>query len=193
MTEVHEPGPDFDAVIRLQAELKNESSRGVILISAAMLEEALRELLSRFLVPNPSSSDTLLDGPTSPFGSFSAKIDGAYRLSLISDAFCRDLHIIRRIRNEVAHKPQGFSFDDPAAKSRIEALAQSHGIFARSPNWVAKRHGQVSLRDQFIETASWMLFFLAATRERINPLKARKPEFGYSVTLDDSGELKQSD
>ena len=69
MSDAPRPGPDFDAVLRLQAELKNESPRGVALISAAMLEEALRELLMAFLVPNPSSSDTLFDGPTSPLGS----------------------------------------------------------------------------------------------------------------------------
>ena len=105
-----EPGPDFEAVFRLQAELKGESPRGIVLVSAAMLEEALRELLVAFLVPNASASDTLFDGPMAPFGSFSAKIDAAYRLGLVSDKFCRDLHVIRRIRNDVAHQPRGFAW-----------------------------------------------------------------------------------
>lgn len=185
MPDTPEPGADFDAVLRLQTELKNESPRGVVLVATAMLEEALRELLSGFLVPNPTSSDTLFDGPNSPFGSLSAKIDAAYRLSIVSDKFCRDLHIIRRIRNEVAHKPQGFSFEDQGTRERIAALSQSHGIYLRSPDWLAQQPSPLSLRDQFLEAASWMLFFLVAERERITPLTARCLEFGYEFSMDE--------
>ena len=185
MNDSSAPGPDFDAVTRLQAELKAESPRGVALVSAAMLEEALRELLMAFLVPNASSSDTLLDGPNSPLGTFSAKIDGAYRLGLVSHSFCRDLHVIRRLRNDVAHQPKGFQFEDPAPKQRVLALSKSHGLFVRSPKWM-ERQGQLALQEQFVEAASWMLFFLAAERERIKPLAPRHQEFGYVSTLDGS-------
>lgn len=177
------PGADFDAVGRLKKELKEESPRGVVLIATAMLEELLRELMLVFLIPNPSSSDTLFDGPNSPFGSLSSKIDGAYRMGLISNSFCRDLHVIRRIRNEVAHQPQSFSFEDPSARNRIEALTKSHGMYSRSPKWVEKK-GYPNLRDQFLEAASWMLFFLAAEKERLPTVRARGQEFGYHVTMD---------
>lgn len=178
-----EPGPDFNAVSRLQSELRGESPRGIVLVSAAMLEEALKEIMIGHLVPNSSATDTLFDGPSSPFGSFSAKIDGAYRLDLISHQFCRDLHIIRRIRNEVAHQPKGFTFDERNTKDRISALSQSHGIFIRSPKWVIE-NGQPSLQDQFLEAATWMLFFLAAERERVKVLQSRTAEFGYKATMD---------
>lgn len=184
-----EPGPDFDAVIRLNNELKNESARGVVLIATAMIEEQLREVLLATLVPNPSSSDTLFDGPNSPFGSLSSKIDVAYRLGIISDKLCRDLHIVRRIRNDVAHQPQSFRFEDPSPKNRIETLGKSHGIFERSPKWVEK-NGYPSLRSQFLEAASWMLFFLAAERVRRPTLSMRTPEFGYVMTHDEEQGLR---
>lgn len=177
------PGPDFDAVIRLVSELKDESPRGVVLIATAMLEEALRELLLAFLVPNASAADTILDGPNSPFGTLSAKIDAAYRLGLVSANFCRDLHLIRRLRNDVAHQPKGFNFEEPATEQRVLALSKSHGLFARSPKWLKER-GQPDLRAQFIEASSWMLFYLAAERERVTPLRPRSQEFGYVATLD---------
>lgn len=191
MTSPHDPGPDFEAVARLQAELKSESPRGIILISAAMLEEALRELIASFLVPNANSNDTLLEGTTAPLGSFSAKIDAAYRFGLVSDKFCRDLHLIRRIRNEVAHKPQGFSFEDSSARDRILALSKSHGLFERSPKWVEKT-GKPNLEAQFLEAATWMLFFLAAERERVKSLRARIPEFGYLATMDEESGLPKN-
>lgn len=178
-----EPGPDFDAVARLQSELRGESPRGIVLVSSALLEEALSELMLGFLLPNPSSSDSLFDGPTSPFGSFSSKIDGSFRLGLISHQFCRDLHLIRKIRNDVAHRPKGFTFEEPSAKARVLALTQSHGIFSRSPKWVEKR-GEPSLQEQFLEAATWMIFFLAAERARVKGIHPRGLEFGYKASID---------
>lgn len=187
MVEARKSGPDIDAVLRLRKELTGESARGVVLVSAAMLEEALREVLLPYLLPNASSNDTLFDGPNAPLSSFSAKIDMAYRLGLTTDRFCRDLHIIRRIRNDVAHRPAGFEFEHASAKERIEALSRSHGIFARSPKWVEK-NGAPSLRDQFLEAASWMLFFLTAQRDRTKPVSAREREFGYIYSMDTQDE-----
>ncbi len=185
--KIPEPGPDFDAVVRLRKELREESPRGIVLISAAMIEEALREMLLARLVPNSSSSDVLFDGPMSSFGSFSAKIDGAYRIGLISHQFCRDLHVIRRIRNEVAHQPKGFTFEETGTKARVTALSHSHGIYRRSPKWVEEQ-GKPSVQEQFLEAATWMLFYLAAERERIETIKPHRPEFGYSASMDhDSG------
>lgn len=179
-------GPDADAVRRLHSELDSESPRGMVLVAAAMLDDALRELLLAALVPNPSSSDTLFDGGNGPLSNFSARIDASFRLGLISDNFCRDMHIIRRIRNDVAHQPHGFSFDDPSPRSRIEALSKSHGIYDRSPETI-KALGMPPLRHQFLEVASWMLFFLTAERQRVKPRLPRQREFGYYVNHDPSG------
>lgn len=185
-----ESGADFDAVKRFQKELGDESPRGVVLIGTAMLEEKLRELMIATLVPNPTSSDNLFDGPNSAFGSLSSKIDGAYRMGLLSNSFCRDLHVIRRIRNEVAHEPQSFRFEDPSPKNRIESLSNSHGMYKRSPNWVEK-NGFPSLKSQFIESVSWMVFYLAAKKERCSALNTPSLEFGYRFTYDSDNGLPE--
>lgn len=186
-----EPGPDFDAVQRFEKELGDESPRGVVLIGTAILEEKLRELMIAAMAPNPSSSDTLFDGPNSAFGSLSSKIDGAYRMGLISNTFCRDLHVIRRIRNEVAHEPQSFRFEDPSPKNRIESLSNSHGMYKRSPKWVEK-NGFPSLKAQFIEAVSWMVFYLAAEKERCPAQNTRSLEFGYRFTFDSDNGLPEN-
>lgn len=177
--------PDLDAIDRLEQELKTESDRGAVLIAGAMLEEALRNLLLTHLVPAASSTDTLLDGPNSPFGTYAAKIDGAFRLGLISPKFARDLHIIRRLRNDVAHAPKGFSFSDPHARERVMQLCKSHGIYERSPRWVASSKTAPNSRDQFSETSSWMLFFLTGELARVVTLTTPEPEFGYTMSMDD--------
>lgn len=182
--DISKPGPDFAAVRRLYTELDKESDRGTVLVAGAMLEEALGELLVTHLVPNPTAVDPLFDGPNAPLQSFSSKIDIAYRLSLISDRFCRDLHIIRRIRNDVAHRAAGCSFQDTSIADRVKALSTSHGILERSPKWVAKI-GTFNTRAQFIEASAWMLFYLNAEQPRTEKLTATDLEFGYSVSMDD--------
>jgi DNA-binding MltR family transcriptional regulator len=184
--EISKPGPDFDAVLRLYEELDKESDRGAVLVAGAMLDEALAGLLLTHLVANPTATDPLFDGPNAPLQSFSSKIDAAYRMGLFSDRFCRDLHVIRRIRNDVAHRAAGCSFQDTSITDRVRALTASHGIFERSPKWVAKK-GPPDIRAQFIEAASWMLFYLIAERARTKHLSAKHPEFGYIVTMDDDG------
>lgn len=182
--EISQPGPDFEAVLRLYKELDKESDRGAVLVAGAMLEEALEGLLVTHLVANPTASDPLFDGPNAPLQSFSAKIDIAYRLGLYSDRSCRDLHVIRRIRNDVAHRAAGCSFQDTSIGDRVRALTASHGIFERSPKWVEKE-GPPNIRAQFIEAASWMLFYLIAERARTKHLSAKHLEFGYIVTMDE--------
>lgn len=184
MTEVSDPGPDFDAVLRLEAELKNESDRGSVLVAAAMLEEALQELLIAHLVPSTSATDLLFEGSNAPLNAFSAKIDMVFRLGLVSDRFCRDLHVIRKMRNDVAHRSSGCTFEDASLKDRALALTKSHGLFERSPKW-REKVGPQSPRQQFNEAASWMLFFLAAERLRVPVLKAKGLEFGYRVSMDE--------
>lgn len=183
MDAVSEPGPDFDAVLNLQRELEAESDRGAALVASAMLEEELRGLLDAFLVASTASPDSLFDGANAPLSSFSAKIDVAFRLGKISNQLCRDLHLVRRIRNDVAHRPSGCTFEDPSLRDRVLELTKSHGLYERSPKWAA-RVGAPSIRMQFAETASWMIFFLAAERERTGRLPTRNREFAYRMSMD---------
>jgi hypothetical protein len=176
--------PVDDALTRLNAELSGESDRAVVLIGTSMIEEALTGVLQAHLVPNPSASDTLFDGPNAPLASFSNKIDCAFRMGVVSSRFARDLHLIRRIRNEFAHRAASCDLKDPQARNRIEELTKSHGIFERSPKKV-KEDGKPSLKEQFVEAVSWMLYSLDLQRTRVSQLKSREHEFGYEFSYDE--------
>jgi len=172
-----------EAVVRFRRDLAEESDRAAVLIAGALLENALTALLQSALVPNPSALDTLFDGAVAPLGSFSAKIDLAFRIGAISPQLSRDLHLIRRIRNEFAHRPAACQFEDQDIRSRILELSKSHGIFQRSPKWIAE-NGAPSLRAQFIEAVSWMSFYLNAQSMRAVRMSSRLPEFGYEFSYD---------
>lgn len=100
--------------------LVNESDRGCALMAAAYLDERLKELLKRFMVEDRASVRMLeFEGA---FGSFSSRINGAYCLGLIPKNVQRDLHILRKVRNEFAHKFEQIGFDDEPIKSRCGEL-----------------------------------------------------------------------
>jgi hypothetical protein len=103
-------------------EFKKESDRAAVILTAAMLDEALKDLLEAFLVPCPSSEDKLFDGASAPMSSFSSRIECAYRLGLISRDFSRCIHIVRRIRNAFAHDVAGCTFAAHSVSSRVDAL-----------------------------------------------------------------------
>lgn len=185
------PNESFDstskAIGRLRKELAGESDRAAVLVSVAMLDEALRDLLIRKLAPNPSSIDTLFDGPSAPISSFSAKIDLAYRVGVVSARLCRDLHLFRKIRNDFAHRPAACRLDDQEVSARIEELTRSHGIFERSPKFFESIK-IMPIRHKYEQAIVWILFYFEKVASRIPPLQTAAEEDGYRLSLDEEYE-----
>ena len=167
--------------VALHQEFAKESDRAAVILTASITDELLRSLIAARLVPVSSSNDDLFDGANAPIGTFSARIEIAYRLGLVSVKFARDLHLLRRIRNDFAHNIQGCSFDDAKVKSRIVELNNSHGIIARSPKQFKK---PLSVRDQFLEGSSWMIFYLERLIDKTEVIKPGKAEWGYDYSHD---------
>ena len=139
-------------------EFKKESPRACVILSVAILEKALETVLKARLVPTSSSEDDLIEVPYAPIATFNAKIDLAHRLGLISTKFCRDLHIIRKIRNDFAHNITGCSFEDSSVRSRITELNRSSGIIDRNPD--TRKTFVEGVRGDFQMSVSWMLWYL---------------------------------
>src|SRR5207244_6119440 len=88
----------------------------------------LKQILSKFLLPNVGSSDDLLDTER-PLGTFGSRIHAAYRFGLINADFTRALHIFRRFRNTFAHEVAGTTFDHGPSKDRIRELSAPLKVF----------------------------------------------------------------
>jgi mannitol operon repressor len=109
---------DFTAFLR---EFQDETDRGAGLVGAAVIDDRLLETLGAFMVSNKAAS-ALLDGGTAPLGTFSSRIDATFALGLISDHEHRECHIIRRIRNEFAHRKHGVTFMDEKIRALCDTL-----------------------------------------------------------------------
>lgn len=104
--------------------LKGESDRGCVVLAVAWIENDLTRLLKRHLLPSPKTSESSdeLFGARGYLGTFSSKIDLAYRLGLIRRSNHQCLHLCRRIRNDFAHLSDGLSFSTPCVSDRVSEI-----------------------------------------------------------------------
>jgi len=174
------PAIHWDDVFR--EEFEKESDRACVILAVAMLDQALEALLKARLVPTSSSKDGLLEGAYAPISTFSARIDLAHRIGLISTKFCRDLHIIRDIRNDFAHDIRGCTFHNDAVRNRVHAFVRSSGIVERCSE--IRRTFMEEARGDFQMTVSWMLFSLWNLTDRIQSMKPAPLEWGYTAKED---------
>ena len=122
--------------------LKNESDRGLALITAAFLDEKLRELLQAKFAQNFAASrkliESVLDGP-GPLETFSFRIKLSFLLMLIGDSLFRDLEVVREIRNHFAHDYAKADFNNSEVVLLTKAL--------KSCDQALERVGSVSCFD----------------------------------------------
>jgi DNA-binding MltR family transcriptional regulator len=109
-------------------QFKDESDKASVVLVVAVMDEYLRIIIKARLVKITEYEDPLIDGKYAPIGNFSSRIDCAYRLGLISEKLCRDLHTIRQIRNDFSHKAFDCNFGDQSVKDRVSNLKDSAGF-----------------------------------------------------------------
>lgn len=108
-------------ILEFRKTLTPETDRGCALMAAAFLDEKLIELLRKNLADDVRLAVKVFE-PNGALGTFSARIDMAYLLGLIPKNAQKDLHILRKIRNEFAHVPDKLTFDDPNIAARCRQL-----------------------------------------------------------------------
>ena len=90
----------------------------------------------------------------------------------------RDLHIIRKLRNDFAHNPFDLSFADESVKQRVFELDKVANY--RENNQEARVNvGPPGTKHDFIFAISWRLYSLTESVKEIGPSKESIPEFGY--------------
>lgn len=118
-----------DRIIRFAETLQAESDRGCALVSAAYLDESLKQLLLKSFVED-KLSEKILEHELQPF---SLRIDIAFLLGALNKIAHRDLHLIRKIRNEFGHNADPITFEHPQIKDRCLELKYSRDNADQTP------------------------------------------------------------
>lgn len=105
-------------------EFEAQSDRGVTIVAAAYLDAKLQEILEHYFSEtlSPRQEESLFRSPNAPLNSFSSRIRMAHALGLIGPKTEHDLHIIRDLRNEFAHRLLVQDFSNEEIKRKCQAL-----------------------------------------------------------------------
>lgn len=112
---------DLQAILE---EFAKETDRAAVILGAARIDELLHNVLGGVLLPCPTKEDPLLDTER-PLSTLSARIEACYRIGLIDAEFAWALHIVRRIRNDLAHASATARLDERPHMDRINQLVGS--------------------------------------------------------------------
>ena len=114
--------------------LRDESDRGLVLISAAYICEKLKEVLQAKIQQNPEVPEKLiasLFNAHAPLESFAARIKFAFLLSLVDNYTFHDLETVREIRNHFAHDYARAAFGDENVSCLACKLKTANRAFER--------------------------------------------------------------
>ena len=98
-------------------EMEKESDRATAILLGAELDDTLAQILEKHLLPPRSKKDS---GAIAK--SFYARIELSNRLGLIHPLFHHELHLIKDVRNEFAHKKLGVTFESTEVQALISKL-----------------------------------------------------------------------
>lgn len=156
----------------LNEEFHGGGDRSCVISACSIVDHLLGEILKDFLLPNPNSRDPLFDEPTAPLSNFSSRINMAFRLGLIGNRLSRDLHKLRKIRNDFAHSFESRSLSEQAYQDRVNAVISSLELEEKAPKMFDKPYD--SVRGRFIICIILILVHLECINEqrlRLNPCK----------------------
>lgn len=110
----------FQGMLKFQLALRDETDRGCALMAASFLDNRIKQLIERQLISDKCTDELL--SPSGPIGTFSNRINIAFSMALIPSAMRRDLHILRKIRNDFAHESIPISFETDHIKNKCYEL-----------------------------------------------------------------------
>jgi DNA-binding MltR family transcriptional regulator len=144
--------------------LNSEGDLACVVVGAAFLDAALKTLLSEKLLKSSDTTVKLLDDG-GPLGTFSARADLAYCLSLVSKHRHKDLRLVMEIRNQFAHRHLKLAFDDSTVREMCGRLNEwkmlLHGQEEDTTSELTPKELNTKARNQFnlsvIFLSNWLL------------------------------------
>lgn len=161
----------------LHEELKGGSDRACVISACAIVDHLLVQIIKKFLLPHPKKGrnrdqDPLFDGSNPPLGSFSSRINLAFRLGLIGDRLSEKLHLLRKVRNDFAHKFELIDLSEQKYQNKLNDIISSLGLEERAPVLFDSPYD--TARGRFIMCILLIVVYLEHTSGQPSSLKPCK-------------------
>lgn len=148
----------------LLESLKAESDRGCVLVVGSLVEKVLENQISRRLLPKLGKEDELMGrSGNHPISEFSAKINLAYRLGIVTKNERSIYHQLRELRNVCAHHINRQDFSAHHFKDRTKnIIGESDFLWNIIHAKVAPKlfsEDPPTTIDSFVEKIGWRVAF----------------------------------
>lgn len=163
---------ELDAFIGL---LASEGERSLVIGGAARIDVAVERLLKAVMSRAPRGKDDNLFHPDRPLGTFSAKINLAYRLGLLDDNIEHALQMVRKIRNDFAHATHDIRLLQPSHPDRVREIVecvrhlpvydQGHETFLRLVTENSRSTRVSAKRNELVASLAGAFFIIALAIE----------------------------
>ena len=181
-----------DRLNAVMDEVHSESDRASVILGLAEIDQVLRGLLEAFfLAPSQSSKKYgfTLFGPDEPAGTLSARIELSYRAGLIPEWCQKEAHILRRIRNEFAHKSLGHSFNSSPTRELVQSLALAAELQATTSSEEFRDDFWSNPKNLFAVSVGMVTAEIVCAHQNVLDGNVRRPEacvrgvsFGADIT-----------
>jgi hypothetical protein len=165
LAETH---PHLQTFAAFLEDFNKETARGAALAAAAFIDDLLEKTVIAFLADN-ESGPKLTRGFGAPLGTFAARVAACHAMGLISDRECRECEIIRKVRNEFAHKIR-MSFDDDKVRGLCASLT-----FSAAPI----EGGKFDARGQFTSAAVSLILHLTNRPHYVGERRLKYQDWKY--------------
>ncbi|MEA1083226.1 hypothetical protein SFC76_03050 [Sphingomonas sp. CD22] len=128
-------------------QLRDESDRGVIVLLATLLEDALKTRLKEVIPALPTVKEEEIFGYDAPFGSFSKLALCATAFGIITPELREIIDHVRAMRNKAAHLQNQIVFEDEPMRGMVMSMLDS------GTQSFIDDHAQEMVRHTFVVTA----------------------------------------
>lgn len=129
--------------------LNDESDLAVVLIVTSYLDASLGAMAKRAF-SDSTVADKLLESPGGTLNSYISRIDIAYSIGLVASEMRKDLLIIGKLRNVIAHSHLQFSFDSEGVAKLVQQLEYLKALGELGESILNRTQGP---RNRFVFTA----------------------------------------
>ncbi len=117
--EQHEANERYslEKLNRFMSLIRKQDDQAMVLSLATFLEDTLGRLLLSYFRTCKATKE-LVEGFNAPLGTFGSRIKAVYAFGLVTDDQFKDMEILRKVRNQLAHNWEGITLE----RNDIQAL-----------------------------------------------------------------------
>lgn len=148
LSKIRASADDIDEHV---SRLRAESDRGVMILAATMLDDALRTALARIIPRANSRTKSQIFSNDGPLSTFSKRIIFAEAAGLISPIVAKQINVVRQIRNVAAHAHAAVDFSLNEVKQALATMFQDNEMGDDFETW-----SQAKVRNFYLQICGYI-------------------------------------